>query len=133
MLWVAGGNCAAKMCNRIRGNRSRGGRLVTLPYLTVPYLTLPYLTLPYLTLPYLTLPYLTLSRLTLSYLIAPSRFAVCFALLLRVAHLRWTSNRYPLPRKSQTNYGNFYFPLFCLNECWVQTHSTTSGQPVRSF
>ena len=41
MLWVAGGNCAAKVCNRIRGNRSRGGRLMTLPYRTLPYLTLP--------------------------------------------------------------------------------------------
>ena len=35
MLWVAGGNCATKMCNRIRGERYRGTRLVTLPYLTL--------------------------------------------------------------------------------------------------
>ena len=60
MLWVAGGNCAANVCNRIRGDRSRCERLMTLPYLTLPYLTLPYLTLPYLTSPYPTLPYLTL-------------------------------------------------------------------------
>ena len=33
MLWVAGGNCATKMCNRVRGERYRGTRLVTLPYL----------------------------------------------------------------------------------------------------
>ena len=33
MLWVAGGNCATKMCNRIRGERCRGTRRVTLPYL----------------------------------------------------------------------------------------------------
>ena len=45
MLWVAGGNCAAKVCNRIRGDRSRGERLMTLPYLTLLYLTLPYLKL----------------------------------------------------------------------------------------
>ena len=38
MLWVAGGNCATKMCNRIRGERYRGTRLVTLPYLTLPYI-----------------------------------------------------------------------------------------------
>ena len=31
MLWVAGGNCATKMCSRIRGERYRGTRLVTLP------------------------------------------------------------------------------------------------------
>ncbi len=31
MLWVAGGNCASKMCNRIRGERYRRTRLVTLP------------------------------------------------------------------------------------------------------
>ena len=31
MLWVAGGNCAAKVCSRIRGGRSRGERLMTLP------------------------------------------------------------------------------------------------------
>ena len=51
MLWVAGGNCATKMCNRIRGERYRGTRLVTLPYLTLPDLILPYLPVPYLTLP----------------------------------------------------------------------------------
>jgi len=33
MLWVAGGSCASKMCNRIRGERYRGTRLVALPSL----------------------------------------------------------------------------------------------------
>ena len=41
MLWVAGGNCAAKVCNRIRGDRSRGERLMTLPYLKL-ILTISY-------------------------------------------------------------------------------------------
>ena len=37
MLWVAGGNCAAKVCNR-----SRGERLMTLPYpVSYTHLTLP--------------------------------------------------------------------------------------------
>ena len=42
MLWVAGGNCAAKVCNRTRGNRSRGERpMIIIYYIRVGHLRHP--------------------------------------------------------------------------------------------